>query len=297
MVLPVEFENARQRAEGLSRRTSLGVGGRSRFLFEPETQEECARLVRACRREFVPVLFLGGGYNLLVGDGEIEGAVIATRRLRRYEIREDSVHVGAGYPFPKLVREAIELGIPALPGCPGIPGSVGGVVFMNAGGRFGSASDALVEVTGVDREGVAFRREIRAGDLGYRESVFGGSLITGAVFRRDPALAPDNQRALYREAMDWKKATQPLSAQSAGCIFKNPFVASSGPSAGRLIDEAGLKGRAVGGAMVSPQHANFIVNTGGATAQDVHTLIRQVQQAVHDVHGVDLELEVKIWGD
>lgn len=292
MVLPSGFERAHQRAEGLARRTSLGVGGRARFLFEPETEDECAEVIRACRREGVPALFLGGGYNLLVGDGEIDGAVIATRRLRRFEVFEDRVACGAGHPFPKLVRDAIDLGIPALPGCPGIPGSVGGVVFMNAGGRFGSVSDALLEVTGIDGDGERFRRTIAEGDLGYRTSVFGGCLVTGAVFRRDRDLAREEQRALFREAAAWKKATQPLGAQSAGCIFKNPDGARS---AGQLIDEAGLKGRRVGGAAVSTRHANFIVNTGGATARDVHDLIREIRRTVETVHGVALQLEVQVW--
>jgi UDP-N-acetylmuramate dehydrogenase len=295
MVLPSVFEAGRRRAESLAARTSLRVGGRARYLFEPESEEECARLIRACREAAIPVFFLGGGYNLLVGDGEIDGAVIATRRLLRFEVAEDRVEVGAGYSFARLVRDAIELGIPALPGCPGIPGSVGGVVFMNAGGRFGTVGDALLAVTGIDAQGAPFRRTIAPGDMAYRRSPFTDVLITGAVFRRDPALDPGPQRALFQEAMAWKRATQPLAAQSAGCIFKNPESDAQGRSAGQLIDSAGLKGRRVGAARVSPLHANFIVNEGGATARDVHALIALVRQEVRRVHGVDLELEVNVW--
>ena len=293
VVLPIAFEEAHQRAERLSERTCLGVGGRPRFLFEPTTEAECGELIRDCRVAEVPSYVLGGGFNLLVGDGLIDGAVIWTGRLRHFRVLEDRVEVGAGYPFPKLVRQAIELGIPGLPGCPGIPGTVGGVVFMNAGGRFGSVSDALIEVSGLDAEGQPFRRVIQEGDLGYRSSPFAGCVVTGATFRRDPGLDLTVLQALFRDAMAWKRETQPLSAQSAGCIFKNPAGTSS---AGRLIEEAGLKGRRVGGAMVSHVHANFIVNVGGATAADVHALIDAVQQEVLGRHGVALELEVRVWG-
>jgi len=292
VVLPADFEQAHERAEALAARTSLGVGGRPRYLFEPATEEACMHVVRLCRAAGVSLLVLGGGCNLVVGDGEIDGAVIATRRLKHFRVHDEYVDVGAGNGFPDLVRKSIDLGIPGLPGCPGIPGSVGGVVFMNAGGRFGSVADALLEVAGLDRDGNPFRRFVQEGDLGYRSSPFAGCLVTSATFRRDPACTPELGAALYRRAMAWKRETQPLSARSAGCIFKNP----PGPhSAGWLIEQAELKGRRVGGAMVSAQHANFIVNTGTATAGDVHALIRLVQAEVLQRHGVRLELEVRTW--
>jgi UDP-N-acetylmuramate dehydrogenase len=292
VVLPIDFADAGRRACALAARTSLGVGGRSRYLFEPRTREEAAASVQACRRMGVPVRYLGGGYNLLVGDAAYSGAVIATREMKQFDVHPDRVVAGAGYAFPRLVRQAVELGIPALPGCPGIPGSVGGVVFMNAGGRFGSVADALLEVSGLDAEGRLFRRRIEAGDLGYRRSIFVGCLVTEAVFRRDPALREDEQRALFEQASAWKRETQPLSARSAGCIFKNPAGAHS---AGWLIEHAGLKGRRVGDARISPLHANFIVNEGDATAADVHALIALVQAEVARCYGVELELEVRVW--
>ena len=292
MVLPDVFAEAQARAVRLARRTSLGVGGRPRWLFEPPDQETCAEVVRLCRAEGVPILVLGGGCNLLAEDGVIEAAVVATRRMRGFEVGPERVRVGAGQGFPDLVRRSIELGIPGLPGCPGIPGSVGGVVFMNAGGRFGSVSDALIAVEGVDAAGEPFARDVAPGELGYRSSPFAGTIVTGAVFRRDPAWTSERGAALFRKAMDWKRATQPLSARSAGCMFKNP---AEGVSAGRLIEEAELKGFRVGGAMVSTQHANFIVNTGDATADDVYALAEAVRERVRAVHGVDLQLEVQVW--
>ena len=137
----VGFDQARARAEVLSGRTSLGVGGRPELFFEPETLEEAARVVAACREAGLPLRHLGGGCNLLAADDVLPGAVLATKRLRGLVVHDDRVEAAAGHPFPDLVRRSVELGIPALPGCPGIPGSVGGVVFMNAGGRFGSVAD------------------------------------------------------------------------------------------------------------------------------------------------------------
>lgn len=300
MVLPSVFAEAARRAEALGdpalgTRTSLRVGGRPDFLFEPETEAEAASIVRACRAAGIRLRHLGGGYNLLVRDGPLRGAVLATRRLRWTEVGDDLVRVGAGNSFQRLVKDAIELGIRGLPGCPGIPGSVGGVVFMNAGGRFGSVADALAEVTYLDEHGELRQRVIEPGDLGYRTSRFQGCLVTGAAFRRDPSFTPSEARALYAEAMAWKRETQPLAARSAGCIFKNPDGPEGPRSAGRLIDAAGLKGLQVGGARVSPVHANFIENVGDATAADVHALIVRIQRAVHAQFGVELELEVRTW--
>jgi UDP-N-acetylmuramate dehydrogenase len=290
-----DFAEAARSAEALARRTSLGVGGRPDYLFEPRTEEEAAEVVVRCRELGIPLRYLGGGFNLLVRDSRVEGAVLATRRLKYLHVHEDSVAVGAGNSFPSLVTRAIALGIPGLPGCPGIPGSVGGVVFMNAGGRFGSVEDALAEVTFLDAEGNRCRRFVHPGDMGYRTTVFGGCLVTGAVFRRDPTLSEADLRALHEEALAWKKATQPLSAKSAGCIFKNPDGPEGRVSAGALIERAGLKGRAVGDARISTVHANFIENAHRASAEDIHALIRLVQREVAEKFGVSLEPEVHIW--
>lgn len=295
MVLPVAFRRAASRAVRLGDMTGLRVGGTPEYFFSPSSDEEVAQVIAHCHREGIPFRVLGGGYNLLVSDGPIAGAVIATRGLRRFAVEDRRVVVGAGTPFPGLVARAAALRIPVLPGCPGIPGNVGGVVAMNAGGRFGCVGDALVEVMGVDRTGRPYRHAVRKGDFAYRRSVFQGTLVTTAVFRRDPTVSPDALQGLHAQAKAWKQQTQPLSAHSAGCVFKNPDGPEGVRSAGRLIDEAGLKGRTLGGAMVSMLHANFIVNAGGATAADVRGLIRVVQDEVEQMHGVRLELEVQSW--
>ena len=296
MVSPTDFADAGRRATSLSRRTSFRIGGTPEFLFEPTTEEEAGEVVAACRRHGVPLRVLGGGCNLLVADGRLEGAVLATSGLRFERALSDRVEVGAGGSFPSLVARSAELRVPVLSGCPGIPGTVGGVVAMNAGGRFGSVGDAVVEVRGFDERGARFVRRVEPGDFGYRATAFEGGIVTSAVFRRDLTLDVDAARRLFAEASAWKRATQPLAAASAGCIFKNPGSAPPATaSAGSLIDGAGLKGERAGAAVVSRLHANFIVNEGGASFADVIALIDRVRARVVESNGVSLDLEVKVW--
>ncbi len=279
----------------LARYTSLRVGGRAEWLFEPRSVQEAAAVLRACHARGMPVHVLGGGFNLLVSDEQIPGAVIATGRLRRRSVSDERVEVGAGDSFPRLVHDAATLGVPVLPGLPGIPGSVGGVVCMNAGGRHGCVSEALLEVEALELDGTLVRRAVSAADFGYRSSAFDGMLITGAVFRR-AAVDAARARRLHDEALAHKRRTQPLGAASAGCIFRNPDGPSGPRSAGWLIEDAGLKGARVGGAVVSERHANFIVNEGQATAAEIEALIAHIQAAVEARHGLRLQLEVRRWG-
>ena len=289
---PTDFASALRPGTPLSTRTSLGIGGVAEWFFEPTDPALAGRIFATCLARGVPVRVLGGGYNLLVADGTIEGVVLSTAKLRHERVLEDRVEVGAGNSFASLVSRAADLWIPKLSGCPGIPGSVGGVVSMNAGGRFGSAGDALLEVEGYDERGAFFRRAVAPGDLGYRHTAFQGGLVTGVSFRRQPGLDRDAEQRRFAEASVWKRATQPLTAASAGCFFKNPGVP---PSAGARIDQAGLKGARVGGAMVSPVHANFLVNEGNATSADMLALVDLVRARVRETQQVDLELEVAVW--
>jgi UDP-N-acetylmuramate dehydrogenase len=291
--LPTVFPEARARADRLARRTSLGVGGAPEFLFEPDSEAAAARVLALCHHVGVPVHVLGGGTNLIVSDAGVAGAVIATHRLRGLRVHPDRVEVGAGHGFAQLARRAARWRIPGLSGCPGIPGTVGGAVRMNAGGRHGSAGEALIVVRGLDMRGRTHCRTVSSADLGYRTTSFADLLITRASFRRDPSLDRKAAERLYRRALEEKRRTQPLGARSAGCMFRNP---PRGEPAGRLIEAAGLKGRRVGGAVVSALHANFILNEGGATASDVQELARLVQREVRACSGVELELEPHLWG-
>ena len=172
----------------------------------------------------------------------------------------------------------------------GIPGTLGGIVRMNAGGRFGQISDVICDVTVLDADGV--RRRLSQEEVGfsYRHSELNGSIVVGATL----LLRPDDAgrvRKRYNEIWEYKRASQPLADYSAGCVFKNP----PGASAGSLIDRAGLKGYAVGGAYVSPQHANFILAREGARARDIFTLIGHIRRVVAERSGVELELEIQVW--
>ncbi len=290
MVWPKVF--AEGAGVALASRTAYGLGGRAERLCEPVDLHATARLVAECRRRGLVLRVLGGGSNLLVGDGPVPGLVLATRRLRGIEVRPDVVVAGAGESFPAFVRHAPERRVPGLASCAGIPGSVGGAVAMNAGGRDGTVAEVVAWVEGVDARGRSFRRAVDGRDFGYRTSAFGDVVLTRVAFRRTRWLDAEAERQRMRETLSRKRATQPLGARSAGCVFRNP---AGGPPAGRLIDEVGLKGCRVGGAVVSTRHANFIVNEGGATARDVRDLIALVRETVRRRKGILLDLEVRLW--
>jgi len=307
----------------LSSRTTLRVGGRAQWLLEPATQEELRAAVVATRERGLPLRVLGGGANLLVADGVLPGVVLATERLDRLfrpsgreetapldaatgepvaraapETREADPRLVAwcGATLPALVTAATRLGWSGLEGLVGVPGKAGGGVAMNAGGRWGELWDVLEEVRVLEPDGT-FRDLARARCAPrYRDGNLGDSIVVACVLR----LAPDDPAAVRertREFLLEKNRVQPVSEASCGCIFKNPDPeASGGRSAGRLVEEAGLKGLSVGAARVSERHGNFIVNRGGARASDVLALIRRVREEVRQRFGIDLALEVRTWG-
>lgn len=305
----------------LAPRTTLKVGGRAEWLLEPTTPDEL-RMAWCAAREWgcVPRV-LGGGANLIVGDGELPGVVIATERMRRTfrplppgvdgdpDEYEDAVPrtsvlercddprlvVWAGATMPGLVRTAGELGWSGLEGLVGVPGSVGGGVTMNAGGGPGCMWDVVEAVRVLTGEGELRDLERDECRPSYRDGGLGGAVVTGAVLR----LSVDNReavRARTREHLLRKKRVQPVTEASSGCVFKNPDpAAADGCSAGLLVERCGLKGRARGGAVVSELHGNFIVNRGGATGADVLGLLEEVRAEVAERTGVLLEVEARVW--
>ena len=271
---------------GLTRRvkladlTTLGVGGEAE-LWEVESIGE---LLEATAE---PYRVLGGGSNLLVADGGVSDRVVKLGRafndVRSFGDSAD-VWLGAATPLPGLVRRAAEAGLSGLEGLLGVPAVLGGAVAMNAGTRFGEMSDTLQEVE-LLIDGQVERLDAASLGLSYRHS----ELPKGAVVTRARLRLTRSSPERVREALsqvDAARCGQP-KVKSAGCAFKNP----AGDSAGRLIDVAGLKGLQVGGAQVSQEHGNFIVNTGGATAQDVVELLEQVRARVGE-----LETEWELWG-
>jgi len=283
--------------EPLARHTTWRVGGPARRLYLPADLEDLAACLRALPPQ-EPLLWLGLGSNLLVRDGGFPGTVVATAAcLRALEHRGGGlVRAEAGVACPKLARWCARRGLAGAEFFAGIPGTLGGALAMNAG-AFGGETWALVEaVETLDRRGRLRRRGPEAFRVGYRE-VRGpeGEWFVAVWLRLRPA-GPGERAAVearIRELLARRAATQPLGQPSCGSVFRNP----PGDHAARLIEAAGLKGRRRGGAQVSERHANFIVNTGEATAADIEGLIREVQETVARVHGVRLVPEVHIVGE
>jgi UDP-N-acetylmuramate dehydrogenase len=236
---------------------------------------------------------LGKGANVLVSDAGVDGAVIVLDQTAFQSCRWGTVGVavGAGYDFPQLVRAAANRGLGGLEGLAGIPGTVGGIVRMNAGGKYGFIGEVVEAVDVLTAEGGIERRSAAQVDFGYRQTQLDGCVVVGAELRLTPGDAA-TITATYRRVWQEKSAEQPAVAKrSAGCIFKNP----PGAAAGQLIDACGLKGERRGGAEISPRHANFIVADPAARTQDVLELIALAKDRVADRFGIALETEIELW--
>ena len=281
------------RDEPLRKHTSWRVGGPADLFCEPPTIEELRALLATLPRD-LPLYWIGLGSNLLVRDGGIRGAVIATGSLPKdlERLDETRVRAGAGLPCALLAKACVRWRLGPAAFFAGIPGSVGGALAMNAG-AFGGETWANVEsVATIDRAGELRTRARGEFAVAYR-SVQGpaGEWFLGSTWqlREDTVSSAASLKAM----LGVRNATQPLRVPSCGSVFRNP----PGNFAGRLIEQAGLKGLRVGGAVVSEKHANFIVNTGNATAADIENLIEQVRAAVARHAGVLLELEVRVLGE
>jgi UDP-N-acetylmuramate dehydrogenase len=279
--------------EPLARHTSFRIGGPADVLATPDGADELAALVRAAADAGLPLTILGGGSNLLVGDGGIRGIVVKLGRgFRRVAWDAPCVEAGAAVQLGRLARDAAARGFAGLEYAEGIPGTVGGALFMNAGAYGGEVSGAVDEVEGVGRDGVVAR--IPRGELAFeyrRTALPPGFLVTAVRFRLRPE-APDAVQARLDGARARRIASQPHGDANAGSIFKNP----PGDFAGRLVEVAGLKGTRVGGARISEAHGNFIVNEGNARAADVQALMQEAQRVVWERSGVWLEPEVRLVG-
>jgi UDP-N-acetylmuramate dehydrogenase len=284
----------------LSSRTYIGVGGPARVFLEPRTVEDLAWAIARLAENDLPFDVLGAGSNLLVADEGPSFVVVSCARLGSVGasggagepvITGPSVRAGAGFPVPRLVKRLQKAGLAGLEFAEGIPGSVGGAVRMNAGwheGEFGPRVRSLVAVT---RRGAIETLDCGPGFFVYRKSPGLGDRI---VAEARLELTPDDPAGIaerMRGFRDHRVQTQPTGERNAGCMFKNP----AGDHAGRLIDQSGLKGTRVGAAEVSPIHANFFINRGGARAADVRALLDRVRDEVHKRTGITLEPEVVTW--
>jgi len=240
----------------------------------------------------MPYRILGGGCNLLINDEGVGGVVIhlAGDAFSKITVEGTNVTVGAGASLSHLISQTVKEGLQGLEVLVGIPGSVGGALWGNAGGSAGDIGQFVASVTGLTASGNFVTRSDDELNFGYRESNLRDLLILEASFALQEG-DPDETTKRMRKLWIMKKSTQPLTAQSAGCIFKNP----RGMSAGLLIDQAGLKGTRIGAAEISDRHANFIVTQEDASSDDVLRLIDLAKSKVSEQFGVDLELEIQIW--
>lgn len=276
--------------EPLSRHTSMGVGGPASVMAFPRSPEELRQALRLRSELGVPHRVLGGGSNLVVVDEGLDELVVNTEQMRRVEIGEGgAVTAEGGANVIRTVVSCCRAGWRGLESAVGIPGSIGGAAVMNAGAYGFSISDVLTSILVYDEDG----RPTEPPE-GWRFHYRGSSIPEGAAVASIAVqLRPEEPAVLEKETRELtaqRMRSQP-GGRNAGCVFKNPPQAL----AGKLIDELGLKGTRIGGAVVSPRHANFIVNDQGARAQDVLDLLERVRERVRREAGVELELEVKVW--
>lgn len=282
-------------SEPMARHTMYRIGGPARFYVQVASVGALARLVEVCERTGVPWTVVGRGSNLLVADEGFPGVVVTLGRDFRtccYDEGSQRFCVGAGVPLSSVVQEAFRRSLAGLEFAVGTPGTVGGALRMNAGSRDEWIGARVASVTTFS-PGAGLAR--RSGDeiaWGYRTSSFlPDEVIVECELSVEPA-DPFFIRGKMEASLARRKKTQPLTDPSCGSVFRNP----EGESAGSLVERAGLKGARLGGAQVSELHANFIVNTGDATARDVKDLIELVQAKVSETYGIELQPEVRFLG-
>ncbi len=279
--------------EPLARHTWYRLGGPARWFCTPPDADALATLLARCRQGQIPWRVLGQGANVLVPDAGFDGVVfrLDADAFRQVAFGPSVVRAGAGADFPKLIRRCIDRGLVGLEALAGIPGTVGGIVRMNAGGRWGEIGPFVRSVTVVEPDGTLRTLNRDALQFAYRRSNLAGRVVVEVeleLAEGDAAAALERHRQIWEA----KYATQPpVSRRTAGCIFKNP----PGDSAGRLLDACGLKGLCVGGARISEQHANFIEAADGATADDILRLIDRARERVRRETSIELELEIDLW--
>jgi UDP-N-acetylmuramate dehydrogenase len=278
--------------------TTWKVGGPAEWFAEPGNAEELLALLHWAGSQALAMRFIGAGSNLLIADGGLDGLCLCLRRLQGSELDPSGgwVDAAAGEPIPTLARKAARAGLAGLEWAVGIPGTAGGAAVMNAGAQGGCTAEWLHSVRVVDPARPDEPFDLMAGELdfAYRHSRLQQEplVVLSVRFRLEPGHDPSTVSARTSTNLHSRTSTQPYQQPSCGSVFRNPEP----DKAGRLIEELGLKGLHIGGAEVSPIHANFIVNRGDATASDIDALIRAVQHQVAEQRGIALHPEVKRLG-
>lgn len=280
--------------EPLSKYTTYKIGGPADILVMPNSPEDLIRSLQIINKENIPLFVMGKGSNLLISDNGIRGAVIRIAgTLNEITFNNNIVKAGSGTYLKTLILACAENGLSGMEFFIGIPATIGGAVAMNAGAWSASLSHLIKNITAVSKQGKTKKFSKHECNFVYRGSDFltNGMIITEVELelkKDDPQLISSRQEKL----LEMKASSQPVGYPSAGCVFKNP----QGNSAGKLIEDAGLKGEKIGGAQVSEIHANFIINAGGATAKDVMSLINRIKGIVFEKFNIELELEIQTLG-
>lgn len=294
-LIEITEETRVREQEPMSRHTTFHLGGNTDYLVDVKNADEVKSLIGLCKKENVPFYVIGNGSNLLVGDKGYHGVIIRVfKHMNEVQVKESIVYAQAGALLSKIANAALEESLAGFEFAAGIPGTFGGAVVMNAGAYGGELKDVLQWAEVVTEDGEILRLSAEELELGYRTSIIAkkGYIVLGGAIR----LQKGNKDKIKEQMNDLKErriAKQPLEYPSAGSTFKRP----AGYFAGKLIDDAGLRGFKIGGAQVSQKHCGFVINMGNATAKDVVDLIEEVQKRVKENAGVTLETEVRRLGD
>jgi UDP-N-acetylmuramate dehydrogenase len=284
----IEKENIKTN-ESLKDHTTYKVGGTCKYFITPKDLEELINLIKYLRKNNMKYMILGNGSNTIFSSKEYDGVIINLSNLNSMKIEGDKIDVEAGYQLIKLSMDALNNGLSGLEFAAGIPGNIGGAIFMNAGAYKSDMSNLVETVTFLDENLELKTLPKEELDFSYRKSLFqkNNYIIISTVLKLTPG-DKDEIKALMDKRKQRRIDSQPLEYPSAGSVFRNP---SEDIFAGKLIEDLGLKGYTIGGAQISEKHANFIINIGNATGEDIKALIDLVKSKVKEEYNIDLHVE------
>lgn len=280
--------------EKLSSYVNFKVGGPADILLIPDSKEQVKKSIGICRENNIPVYVIGNGSNILVRDGGFRGVVISLKGVHNITVNDERIEAECGVMLKEVSDKAMENSLTGFEFACGIPGTIGGAVFMNAGAYDGEISHVIESVEVIDENCNIINLTNEELDFGYRSSLVmkKGYIVLSAVFKLKKGQVK-TIKELVNDLTNKRESKQPLEYPSAGSTFKRP----TGYFAGKLIQDAGLKGYSIGGAAVSEKHSGFVINKGNATAKDITDLIEHIQDEVKKQFGVDLHTEVRIIGE
>ena len=279
--------------ESLKKHTTYGIGGPADLMIFPKSKQDLIKVIEIINENKIQLTILGSGSNVLVSDNGIRGAVISLKNsLKQIEVDGNILYAECGTMLGKIVKHAVKNNLIGLENLNGVPGTLGGALIMNAGAWGGEISENLIHVEVINSKSEIQKIQKKDLNFSYRQSSFNkDDILLSAKFnlkKADKDIIKEN----FIEAQSGRKKSQPLNKRSAGSLFKNP----KNNSAGKLLDEAGLKGFSIGDAKISEKHANFFINDGDATSKDMLMLIKKAHKEVKDKFNVNLSLEVKLMG-